>query len=176
MDAIVNAANKVLEHASGLAGAIVKEGGKIIQQESNDLFYKNNGKPFPDGTVVVTGAGKMACKFVFHAVGPVWPGSRKTEPTLYTVQEDIDLELCISNSIKEAEARQLKSLSFPAISSGIFGYPKERCAVVLFNAVEKHFLKNDSIKTLQEVRFTNFDDKTVDIFEAEFKKRYGDSN
>lgn len=91
---------------------------------------------------------------------------------LGTEQEDVELMTCVINCIKEAEQRKLKSIALPAISSGIFGYPKDRCAQMLFQTVKQYFLEDDSIEFLKEVRFTNFDDKTVDTFVEEFDKQF----
>ena len=171
VDVIVNAANSHLQHASGLAGAIVKNGGYSIQRESDDIV-DTRGR-LKEGDVVSTGAGKLPCKYVFHAVGPMW-SSRKPDnrDTLGQEEEDIELAACITNSLKLAEEKQLSSISFPAISSGIFGYPKPRCAIVLFKSV-LDWLKENPNSCVKEIRFTNFDNQTVDVFSAEFDKLFG---
>jgi len=157
VDAIVNAANASLDHASGLAGAIIKKGGQIIQQES-DIYVGKHGK-VEEGGVVVTGAGKLPCKHVFHAVGPMWHGGKQGE--------DIVLGMCVRSCLEKADELKLNSISLPAISSGIFGFPKEKCSSVMFEMVRGYFKEKEGVSSIKEVRFTNFDDRTVDIFEKE---------
>jgi O-acetyl-ADP-ribose deacetylase (regulator of RNase III) len=169
VDVIVNAANGHLQHASGLAGAIVKNGGYSIQIESDNIV-DSRGR-LTEGTVVSTKAGKLPCKFVFHAVGPMWSSRKPDTLTLYQEEEDTELKACVINSLDLADQKQLASISLPAISSGIFGYPKPRCAVVLFDSVIE-WLNTHQDSTVKEVRFTNFDDVTVNTFSAEFDKRF----
>eukprot|EP01091_Cochliopodium_minus_P014577 TRINITY_DN4973_c0_g1_i1.p1 TRINITY_DN4973_c0_g1~~TRINITY_DN4973_c0_g1_i1.p1 ORF type:complete len:206 (-),score=61.64 TRINITY_DN4973_c0_g1_i1:70-687(-) len=161
VDVIVNAANCKLDHMSGVAGKIVEKGGHSIQTESNSYVFKN-GELFT-GEVVETGAGKLPCKSVFHAVGPIWNSSQIDH------EEDImQLQWCISNSLSKAEEKKYTSISIPAISSGIFGFPKELCAKILFEEAIKYVTENKNT-VLREIRFTNFDLKTVDIFINELK-------
>ena len=131
VDAIVNAANSSLKHGGGVAGAIVKAGGKIIQEESDEYVSKHG--PVKTGEVAVTGAGSLPAKYVIHAVGPVWRGGQNKEPEL--------LASAVRNVLKEASKLNLKSVSIPAISSGIFGFPKELCAEIFANEIES-FLNN----------------------------------
>jgi len=163
VDCIVNAANSSLDHASGLAGAIIKKGGEIIQNES-DLWVAKNGK-VEEGGVVVTGAGKLPCKHIFHAVGPMWHGGNQGE--------DIILGMCVRSCLEKADEMKLTSISLPAISSGIFGFPKEKCATVMFEMVRSYGKEKQGATNLKEIRFTNFDDRTVDIFENECKNLGG---
>jgi len=164
VDVIVNAANKHLDHASGLAGAIVKNGGEMIQIES-DIYISEHG-PVPEGDVAVTGGGSLRAKKVIHAVGPIWHGGVE--------DEELTLRQAVWKSLKTTEDLGLASISIPAISSGIFNFPKELCAQILFQTALDFFAT--SPKHLNEIRFTNFDTKTVDIFSAEFKKRFGDGS
>jgi len=157
VDAIVNAANSSLDHASGLAGAIIKKGGYSIQNES-DNYVAKHGK-VEEGGVVVTKAGNLPCKHIFHAVGPMWHGGNQGE--------DILLGMCVRSCLEKAEELKLTSISLPAISSGIFGFPKEKCATVMFEMVRAYAKENQGKTSLTEIRFTNFDDRTVDIFEKE---------
>jgi len=110
VDVIVNAANRQLDHASGLAGAIVKKGGDIIQIES-DIHIHENGKVH-DGDIVVTGAGELPAKKVIHAVGPIWHDGIENEELL--------LRQCVWKSLKKTQELGFSSISIPAISSGIF--------------------------------------------------------
>jgi len=153
VDAIVNAANSHLQHGGGVAGAIVRKGGMIIQEESNRIGF------VPVGKAAITSAGSLPAKFVIHAVGP-----RMGEG-----DEDNKLKNAIWNSLKLASGKALKSISIPAISSGIFGFPKDRCAMILVNqAVE--FLRKSPDTSLEIIEFCLFDEQTAKYFENELKK------
>jgi len=131
VDVIVNAANKHLDHASGLAGAIVKKGGEIIQMES-DIWISENGK-VAEGDIAITGAGSLDVKKVIHAVGPMWHGGEEMEMLV--------LRQCMWKSLEKTEELSLRSISIPAISSGIFRFPKELCAEILFETALDFFKK-----------------------------------
>ncbi|KLO22782.1 Appr-1-p processing protein [Marinitoga sp. 1197] len=140
VDAIVNAANSYLSHGGGVAAAIVKAGGYQIQKES-DEYIKNNGI-IKTGEVAVTKAGSLPVKYVIHTVGPVWHGGNDNEEKL--------LYNSVFNSFKKADEMKLSSISLPAISSGIFGYPFEKACKTYLKAV------NDFSKIslyLKEMRF-----------------------
>lgn len=151
-DAIVNAANSHLAHGGGVAGAIVRRGGRVIQDES-DTWVRSHGS-VPTGQVAVTGAGKLACRYVIHAVGPVWQGGGHNEDEL--------LHSAVWNSLLKAHEMGLSSIAMPAISSGIFGFPKDRCAAILVGAAAD-FCAQHPQSSLREIRFTNFDESTVSI-------------
>lgn len=153
VDAIVNAANSWLKHGGGVAGAVVKAGGNQIQVESDEYVTKNG--PVKTGGIAVTGPGNLPCKVVIHTVGPVWEGGQK--------DEDDNLHNALFNSLSECHTRCLRSVAVPAISSGIFGFPKKRCAKVLFSAALE-FFRSEPKSTINLVRFTNFDKATVEIF------------
>ena len=153
IDAIVNAANSRLQHGGGVAGAIVKKGGQIIQEESNKIGYA------PVGTAVITGAGRLPARFIIHAVGP-----RMGEG-----DEDNKLKNAVLNSLKLASERGLTSISLPAISSGVFGFPKDRCADILIKAALNHIKENPK-SSLQLIEFCVYDDLTTGYFQKEFDK------
>jgi len=153
IDAIVNAANSRLQHGGGVAGAIVKKGGQIIQEESNEIGYA------PVGTAVITGAGKLPARFIIHAVGP-----RMGEG-----DEDNKLKNAVLNSLKLASERGLTSISLPAISSGIFGFPKDRCAEILVKEALL-YIKEHPKSSLQLIEFCVYDDLTTGYFQKEFDK------
>ena len=160
VDAIVNAANARLDHGAGVAGAIIKKGGHGIQKES-DHYIHQHGR-LKDGEVATTGAGKLPCKRIIHAVGPIW---RKAE------QEKCKkaLRMACLESLAAASGKKCKSIAFPAISSGIYGMPKDVCAKVMFDAVKEYLTKRDpSTLTLIDIRFVNIDDATVKVFKREF--------
>jgi len=123
VDAIVNAANACLSHGGGVAAAISIKGGLIIQHESNEWVHLH-GKVQHDQPAY-TRAGNLPCKFVIHAVGPVWGEG----------DEDRKLKDAITGSLVLAEKLNLTSIAFPAISTGIFGFPVERAAGIFRDAI-----------------------------------------
>ncbi|MEN2985326.1 MAG: macro domain-containing protein [Thermodesulfovibrionaceae bacterium] len=151
-EAIVNAANNHLKHAGGVALAIVKKGGQIIQEESDKIGF------VPTGSAAITTAGALKAKYVIHAVGPKWGEG----------DEENKLKSAILSSLKIANEYKLKSISFPAISSGIYGVPKEVVAKVLVNTAAE-YLKNEQT-TIKEIEFCLFDEDTYKYFKAEFDK------
>lgn len=153
VDAIVNAANSQLAHGGGVAGAIVRKGGYAIQEESNRVA------PVPVGQCVITGAGKLPAKHVIHAVGPMWGEGN----------EDNKLSNAITNSLKLANEKKFKSISFPAISSGIFGFPKVRCVQILLKETIDFYEQHPGT-SLNEIRFCIIDQETADIFHEEALK------
>jgi putative ATPase len=162
VDAIVNAANEWLAHGGGVAGAIVRRGGLEVQWES-DAWVEAHGK-LPVGGVAVTGAGRLPAKRVIHAVGPVWHGGDDDEPD--------DLRAAAANSLRAADEHRCTSVAMPAISSGIFGFPKDLCAEILLDAAVDYFAQNPSSQ-VRELRFTNIDWPTVKAFVEAFTKRFG---
>eukprot|EP01116_Phalansterium_solitarium_P021987 TRINITY_DN7084_c0_g1_i1.p1 TRINITY_DN7084_c0_g1~~TRINITY_DN7084_c0_g1_i1.p1 ORF type:complete len:515 (-),score=121.67 TRINITY_DN7084_c0_g1_i1:321-1865(-) len=163
VNAVVNAANSSLAHGGGVAGAIRRAGGPVIQRES-DAWVRQNGT-LRDGDVAVTGAGEMLAGCVIHAVGPIWRDGTHNEARL--------LARAVWNSLRKASDLQLESISLPAISSGIFGFPKRLCAEIMFDQTLRYQQKFPKA-SLRQVRFTNFDGPTVDIFSDEFDSRFGD--
>ncbi|MBI5074449.1 MAG: macro domain-containing protein [Nitrospirae bacterium] len=153
VDAIVNAANSSLQHGGGVAGAIVRKGGQVIQDESNKIA------PVAVGHAAITGAGRLPAKFVIHAVGPMMGEG----------DEDSKLKNAIMNSLKLASENKLSSISFPAISAGIFGFPKGKCAKLLIGEAVT-FLKKHKESSLADVEFCIYDDETLDHFKKEFDK------
>ncbi|MFO7888913.1 MAG: macro domain-containing protein [bacterium] len=116
VDAVVNAANSRLAHGGGVAGAIVRKGGSIIQKESNEWIEKNG--IVAAGHAAITSAGSLPAKYVIHAVGP-----RMGEGN-----EEEKLKRATLNSLKIADENNIGSIAFPAISTGIFGYPVDKVA------------------------------------------------
>ncbi len=154
-DAIVNAANSYLKHGGGVAWAIVRAGGGAIQKES-DEYVRTHG-PVPTGNVVVTGAGRLKAKYVIHAVGPVWRNAGNERQLLFKA---------VYNSLLKASELELKSISFPAISTGIYGYPKNEAARVFGEAIKK-FIDENHNTTLELIRICLYDNETLKIFEKE---------
>ena len=153
VDAIVNAANSYLRHGGGVAGAIVRNGGAIIQEESDKIGF------VPVGSAAITSAGRLSCSFVIHAVGP-----RMGEG-----DEDAKLQSAVKSILDLASQKKFQSVSIPAISSGIFGFPKDRCAKILVEQSKK-FIDENKDTTLNIVEFCIYDDETFSYFQKEFER------
>ena len=160
VDAIVNAANERLAHGGGVAGAIVRRGGREIQQQSNEWVAKHG--PVPTGTVAITAGGDLPCRYVIHAVGPIWGSG----------DEENKLAGAVRSALEMAERHELSSISMPGISSGIFGFPKKLCATVMIRTVSD-YLQAKTGGSVQIVNLCNIDSATVDIFEAEAERLLG---
>ena len=145
VDAIVNPANDRLILGGGVAGAIARSGGPSIQEECNRI-----GGTYV-GEAVITGAGKLPAKKVIHAVGPRMGEGNENEK----------LKNVTMNSLKVAEVNQLTSIAFPAISTGIFGYPVDRCAKIMLRICQD-FLQNES--SIEEIYFCLWDEGTYKTF------------
>ena len=124
VDVIVNAANSYLKHGAGVAGAIVRKVGSLIQQECDKLGY------VPVGSAVITTSGKLPCNAIIHTVGT----------RMGQGNEDNKVRKAVQSCLRLATDKRFKSISMPAISSGIFGFPKDRCAKILLDE-SKTFLK-----------------------------------
>ncbi len=151
VDAIVNAANEHLEHGGGVAGAIVRKGRWVIQEES-DRWVQQHG-PVTHATPAYTTAGQLPCKYVIHAVGPIW-GVNNADEKLATA---------VFSSLRLAESLGLHSIALPAISTGIFGFPKDRAARIIFHTILEYFKQNPQSQ-LRLVRLTLLDKATVEEF------------
>ncbi len=147
-DVIVNAANAQLILGGGVAGAIRRTGGSTIQEECNKI-----GGTFVGGAVITTG-GNLKAKFVIHAVGP-----RMGEG-----DEDSKLTNAVLNSLKLMDEHELKTIAFPAISTGIFGYPIDRCAKIMIFSVKKYLAGETQIR---EVVFCLYSNSDYEVFNRE---------
>jgi O-acetyl-ADP-ribose deacetylase (regulator of RNase III) len=127
VEAIVNAANSGLLGGGGVDGAIHRAGGPAILEECRALRHDRYPQGLPAGEAVATGAGRLPCQHVIHTVGPVWHGGGHGEAA--------KLASCYRRSLEEAVRLNLGTVAFPAISTGVYGYPKENAARVAFNAV-----------------------------------------
>ena len=154
VDAIVNAANSALKMGGGVAGAILRKGGYSIQEECDRIGY------CPVGGAVITGAGKLKARHVIHAVGP-----RMGEG-----DEDNKLKNATLNSLKLADQHRLESIAFPAISTGIFGFPKDRCAEIMLSTTIEYLRNNQGKTSLKKVIFCLYDDETYNIFRETLEK------
>ena len=155
-EAIVNAANSYLAHGGGVAGAIVRKGGQSIQEES-DILLMAKGGIIPTGSAVITAAGELPCKYVIHTVGP----------RMGDGEEDRKLESATLAALETAASRKIKTIAFPAISTGIFGYPMDRCAEVMLTAALDFTAENQD---LREIIFCLYDKEALELFTAALKK------
>ncbi len=151
VDAIVNAANSHLQHGGGVAGIIVRRGGYEIQTQS-DAWVREHG-PVSHAEPAYTSAGRLPCQYVIHAVGPVWGEGG----------EDEKLAAAVLGSLKLASRLGLKSIAFPAISTGIFGFPKDRAAGIFFTSIAG-FFSGPTPSSLELVRITLYDQPTIEAF------------
>ncbi len=158
VDAIVNAANEHLQHGGGVAWAISKHGGPTVQEESDEWIRKYG--PVTHSHPAWTLGGLLPAKYIIHAVGPVWGD---THDAGTRGDEDKKLSDAVTGSLRVADELKCSSISMPAISTGIFGFPKDRAAKIIFSAIEAYFteVKNSTIQT---VRLVLFDDATVKVF------------
>lgn len=159
VDVIVNAANERLQHGGGVAWAISKKGGAIIQKES-DEWIRQHG-PVAHSAPAWTSGGQLPAKYVIHTVGPVWGDG----------DEDQKLSDAVTGSLHVADELQCSSIAMPAISTGIFGFPKDRAAGIIFSAIEDYFAKNSS--NLKTVKLVLFDQSIVDVFVSSWEDRWG---
>jgi O-acetyl-ADP-ribose deacetylase (regulator of RNase III) len=148
VDAIVNAANSSLMGGGGVDGAIHRAAGPELLGECRRIAEekRRQGKsPCQTGEAVITGPGRLPCRFVIHTVGPVWQGGGQGEPGL--------LASCYRNSLLLAEKRGLESIAFPNISTGVYGYPKEAAAGIATASVTETLKLTPGIKKLVFVCF-----------------------
>jgi O-acetyl-ADP-ribose deacetylase (regulator of RNase III) len=154
VDAVVNAANSTLLGGGGVDGAIHRAGGPRILEECKELRRTRYPEGLPTGEAVITTAGDLPARHVIHTVGPVWGQAGGREAEL--------LANCYRNSLALAVANGLASVAFPAVSTGVYGYPAEEAARVSSSAVAE-FLASD--ETITEVRFVFFNERAAEVFE-----------
>jgi O-acetyl-ADP-ribose deacetylase (regulator of RNase III) len=153
-DAIVNAANSGLMGGGGVDGAIHRAGGPAIIEECR-AYVRENGRCAP-GKAVITGGGNLKAKWVVHAVGPVWRGG--------TSDEEKTLASAYLTSLELASASGARSISFPSISTGAYGYPVELAAAAALRELKQFAEKNPA--SFDELRFVLFDTKTYESYKA----------
>jgi O-acetyl-ADP-ribose deacetylase (regulator of RNase III) len=154
VDAVVNAANSSLMGGGGVDGAIHRAGGPAILEECKKIVSKIGR--LPTGEAVITTAGSMPSKHVIHTVGPVWHGGSKNEPQ--------SLRNAYITSLMRAKENSLKTVAFPSISTGIYGYPVAKAAEVAVQAVSGFVKEHQG--AFEEIIFCGFDSST----ESEYAK------
>lgn len=142
VDALVNAANSQLMIGGGVDGAIHRAGGPSIHAETQRLYPQG----CPTGTAVVTTAGQLPAKFVFHAVGPIWRGGQKGERGLLTSVHNECLRLAVEHDCR--------SIAFPAISTGIYGFPIDQAAELALDAVRQFLLREQRPQLVRFVLYS----------------------
>ncbi|SHK20732.1 O-acetyl-ADP-ribose deacetylase [Paramaledivibacter caminithermalis] len=160
IEAIVNAANSTLLGGGGVDGAIHKAGGPEILRECKAIRKKQGGCHV--GEAVITTAGNLPSKYVIHTVGPIWRGGTNNEPIL--------LANAYKNSLKLAHKNNIKSIAFPSISTGVYGYPIEKASIIALTTV-KNVLDKISFK---EIRFILFSNKDFNIYVSSVQKVFED--
>lgn len=153
VEAIVNAANSSLLGGGGVDGAIHRAGGPEILEECREIRRTRFPEGLPTGEAVITTGGKLAALYVIHTVGPIYGEHRGKEAEL--------LANCYHNSLTLAVERNLTSVAFPAISTGVYGYPRQEAAEVASRTIE-NFLSTDG--QLKEVRLVFFQSGDAEIF------------
>ena len=150
LDAIVNAANSSLLGGGGVDGAIHRAGGPAILDECKKIVARQGG--CKTGEAVITTGGNLPSRHVIHTVGPVWNGGKNNEES--------NLANCYSNSLQLAVDHQVKTIAFPSISTGVYGFPKDKAATIAVGTVS-HFLMTNS--TLEKVVLVCFDDESFSL-------------
>ena len=162
VDAIVNAANTHLEHGGGVAGAIVRRGGHVIQEES-DEWVRANG-PAGHSRPALTGAGSLPARAVIHAVGPIWRGGGQGEPA--------QLRAAYLSALKLAAEQGFAALAFPSLSTGIYGFPKDLAAPIAVQAV-RDFCAEHAAAPPRAIHFVLIDTPTLAVFRAALAEQLG---
>lgn len=152
VDAIVNAANSSLMGGGGVDGAIHRRGGPDILRECKEIRQHQYPEGLQTGKAVITGAGKLQAAHVIHTVGPVWHGGNQGE--------DQQLASAYTNSLSIAAETGLKSVAFPAISTGVYGFPKSRAATIVYHAISE-FLERHSLPREVYLVFFSSDDEQI---------------
>ncbi|NLG86133.1 MAG: O-acetyl-ADP-ribose deacetylase [Firmicutes bacterium] len=152
-EAIVNAANSSLLGGGGVDGAIHRAAGPKLHEECLAIRAKQGG--CPTGQAVITSGGNLAANYVIHTVGPIWHGGIENEPEL--------LHQAYTNSLRLARENGIRSLSFPSISTGAYGYPIAKAAAIALGAV-KDFVQNYP-DAFDEIRFVLFSPHDLQVYE-----------
>jgi O-acetyl-ADP-ribose deacetylase (regulator of RNase III) len=152
-DAIVNAANSSLLGGGGVDGAIHRAGGPEILEQCRAIRDRQGG--CPTGQAVITTGGRLPAKYVIHTVGPIWQGGRHEEEAL--------LASAYRNSLRLAAEKGIRTIAFPNISTGIYGFPKDKAAAIAVQTVSAFLAENP---LPQEVTFVCFDRENYELYQG----------
>ena len=157
VDAIANAANSSLMGGGGVDGAIHRAGGRKILEECKEIVKELPGKRLSPGNAVITTGGNLRAKYVIYTVGPIWYGGDRGEKET--------LGNCYMNSLELGKKKGLSEISFPSISTGVYGYPVELASQVAIKAVADFLRENE-----MRVNFVLFDERTFKAYEEALEK------
>ena len=153
-DAIVNPANEQLNHKGGAAKAIASKGGEVIKKESEEYVEKHGS--LPTGEATTTNAGDLPCEKVIHVVGPIYPKNNMRDQ-----KQRGELRSAIKSILKEMKKYNFNSVSFPAISTGIFHFPLELSAIIMGDVLKEAIDNDPEFYKNRKLIICNFDDKTT---------------
>lgn len=153
-DIIVNAANSGLLGGNGVDGAIHRAGGPEIMEQCKEIRKLQGG--CPPGHAVITGAGNLDVKHVIHTVGPIWEGGGRGEA--------LTLAECYRSSLQLANEVDARTIAFPNISTGIYGYPKSLACAIALKAVSEFLLEDHLDNRIEQIDFVCFDEENADLY------------
>ncbi|XP_076199138.1 protein mono-ADP-ribosyltransferase PARP14-like isoform X3 [Aptenodytes patagonicus] len=165
VDVVVNASNEDLKHIGGLAEALLKAAGPELQQECDELVRKNGS--LQPGCAVITGAGKLPCKNVIHAVGPRWRKD-EAENCVYLLRKTV------KESLRLAETLNHRSIGLPAISAGIFGFPLELCTYSIVSSIKETLEESMGDSSLKEVHLVDIAQNNIQAFSKALREVFSD--
>ncbi|NXK31698.1 PAR14 polymerase, partial [Piprites chloris] len=167
VDVVVNASNEDLKHLGGLAEALLRAAGPALQEECDELVRKNGR--FQPGSAVITGAGKLPCKNVIHAVGPRW---KIEEP-----ERCVDLlRRTVKKSLELAETYNCCSIALPAVSGGIFGFPLDLCTYSIVSSIKETLEGSKMDSSLKEVHLVDIVQDNIQAFSKALREVFPDSS
>ena len=152
VEAIVNAANEKLVGGGGVDGAIRRAGGEEVVKECDEIRARQGG--CPTGKAVITTGGNLPAQYIIHTVGPIWSGGNADEAKL--------LASCYKESLQLAAENEVKSIAFPSISTGVYGYPTEKASAVALETIRD--LAESNATMPEQIQFVLFDDATYSCY------------
>ncbi|NWW31625.1 PAR14 polymerase, partial [Panurus biarmicus] len=167
VDVVVNASNEDLKHIGGLADALARAAGPALQEECDELVRKLGS--LQPGDTVITGAGKLPCRNVIHAVGPRW-SKEKSEMCVNLLRKTV------KNCLQLAEKHKHRSIALPAISGGIFGFPLELCTYSIVSSIKETLEESKENSSLKEIHLVGFSQDNIQAFRKAFREVFPDSS
>ncbi|NXN91385.1 PAR14 polymerase, partial [Rhinopomastus cyanomelas] len=167
VDVVVNASNEDLKHIGGLADALLRAAGPELQQECDELVKKNGS--LQPGCAVITGAGKLPCKNVIHAVGPRWR-KEEAEKCVFLLRKTV------KKSLQLAETYNHRSIAVPAVSAGVFGFPLELCTYSIVSSIRETLEQSMGDSSLKEVHLMDISQNNVDAFSKALREVFADDS